>query len=86
MGYTDNNGDTATNPIDAVDYDNLRPIYESVPGWSESTIGVQSFDALPSNARAYIKRIEALVGAPIDIISTGPDREETIVLRHPFGT
>ena len=86
VGYTDDNGDTATNPIDAVDYDNLRPIYESVPGWSESTVGVQSFDALPSNARAYIKRIEALVGAPIDIISTGPDREETIVLRHPFGT
>jgi adenylosuccinate synthase len=86
VGYTDGNGDTATNPIDAVDYDNLRPIYESVPGWSESTVGVQSFDALPSNARAYIKRIEALVGAPIDIISTGPDREETIVLRHPFGT
>ena len=86
VGYTDDNGDTATNPIDAVDYDNLRPIYESVPGWRESTVGVQSFDALPSNARAYIKRIEALVGAPIDIISTGPDREETIVLRHPFGT
>ncbi len=86
VGYTDDTGDTATNPIDAVDYDNLRPIYESVPGWSESTVGVQSFDALPSNARAYIKRIEALVGAPIDIISTGPDREETIVLRHPFGT
>lgn len=86
VGYTDDNGDTAKNPIDAVDYDNLRPIYESVPGWSESTVGVQSFDALPSNARAYIKRIEALVGAPIDIISTGPDREETIVLRHPFGT
>ena len=86
VGYTDDNGDTAKNPIDAVDYDNLRPIYESVPGWSESTVGVQSFDALPSNARAYIKRIEALVGAPIDIISTGPDREETIILRHPFGT
>ena len=86
VGYTDDNGDTATNPIDAVDYDNLRPIYESVPGWRESTVGVQSFDALPSNARAYIKRIEALVGAPIDIISTGPDREETIILRHPFGT
>ena len=86
VGYTDDTGDTATNPIDAVDYDKLRPIYESVPGWSESTVGVQSFDALPSNARAYIKRIEALVGAPIDIISTGPDREETIVLRHPFGT
>ena len=86
VGYTDDTGDTATNPIDAVDYDKLRPIYESVPGWSESTVGVQSFDALPSNARAYIKRIEALVGAPIDIISTGPDREETILLRHPFGT
>ena len=47
-------------------------------------MGVKSEDALPVNAKAYIARIEALVGAPIDIISTGPDREETIVLRHPF--
>ena len=52
---------------------------------SESTVGLKAQEALPENARAYIARIEALVGAPIDIISTGPDREETIVLRHPFG-
>jgi adenylosuccinate synthase len=62
------------------------PVYEIVPGWTESTVGVKSEDTLPVNAKAYIARIEALVGAPIDIISTGPDREETIVLRHPFAT
>jgi len=46
---------------------------------------LKSLEALPENARAYIRRLEELVGAPIDIISTGPDREETILLRHPFG-
>ena len=85
IGYTNEAGDTVANPIDAVDYDNLRPVYETLPGWSESTVGLKSLDALPDAARAYIKRVEDLVGAPIDIISTGPDREETIVLRHPFG-
>jgi len=85
IGYTSEAGDTVANPIDAVDYDNLRPVYETLPGWSESTVGLKSLDALPDAARAYIKRVEELVGAPIDIISTGPDREETIVLRHPFG-
>ena len=60
------------------------PIYEELPGWAESTVGVQKLEDLPENARAYIRRIEELVGCPIDIISTGPDREETIVLRHPF--
>ena len=84
VGYTDANGNAVGNPIDAVDYEDVTPVYETVPGWSESTVGVKSEDALPENARAYIARIEALVGAPIDIISTGPDREETIVLRHPF--
>ena len=85
VGYTNDAGETAANPIDAVDYENLRPVYETLPGWSESTVGLKSLDALPANARAYISRLEALVGAPIDIISTGPDREETILLRHPFG-
>ena len=85
VGYTNDTGETVTNPIDAVDYENLRPVYESLPGWSESTVGLKSLDALPTNARAYISRLEELVGAPIDIISTGPDREETILLRHPFG-
>ena len=63
----------------------MTPVYEVVPGWSDSTVGLKSLDALPEAARAYIARLEDLVGAPIDIISTGPDREETIVLRHPFG-
>ncbi|WP_197484346.1 adenylosuccinate synthetase, partial [Halioglobus sp. HI00S01] len=53
--------------------------------WSDSTLGAQSLDALPQAARDYIKKIEEVVGAPIDIISTGPDRVETIVLCHPFG-
>ncbi|MET0988373.1 MAG: adenylosuccinate synthase [Steroidobacteraceae bacterium] len=61
-----------------------EPIYEEHPGWKESTVGVRSFDALPGNAQRYLKRLEALVGAPIAIISTGPDRLDTIVLKHPF--
>jgi adenylosuccinate synthase len=62
----------------------LQPVYEEVPGWTESTVGAKTLEELPANARAYITRVEALIGAPIDIISTGPDRNETIVLRHPF--
>ena len=60
------------------------PIYEEHPGWKESTAGVKSFADLPKNAQAYLRRLEVLVGAPIAIISTGPDRLETIVLKHPF--
>jgi len=62
-----------------------EPIYETMPGWSESTVGIKRYEDLPANAQAYLKRIEAICEAPVDIISTGPDREETIVLRHPFG-
>ncbi|MET0987709.1 MAG: adenylosuccinate synthase [Steroidobacteraceae bacterium] len=61
-----------------------EPIYEEHPGWKEGTVGVRSFDALPVNAQRYLERLEALVGAPIAIISTGPDRLDTIVLKHPF--
>ena len=61
-----------------------EPIYEEHPGWKESTVGVRSFEKLPKNAQAYLRRLEALVEAPVAIISTGADREETIVLRHPF--
>jgi adenylosuccinate synthase len=60
------------------------PKYEEVPGWSESTLGAKTLEELPQAARDYIDKIEELVGAPVDIISTGPDRVETIVLRHPF--
>jgi adenylosuccinate synthase len=60
------------------------PVYETLPGWQESTVGVRSFDALPANARAYLRRIEALTGVPIAMVSTGPDRDETILVHHPF--
>jgi adenylosuccinate synthase len=69
---------------DAVAFENVTPVYETLAGWSDSTVGATSVDQLPANAQAYIKRIEELVGCPVDIISTGPDRAETIVLRHPF--
>ena len=61
-----------------------EPIYETLPGWEGTTVGVKRVEDLPANARAYIARIEALCDVPVDMISTGPDREETIVLRHPF--
>lgn len=69
---------------DAEFYEKVVPVYETLPGWSESTIGVTNFDELPANAKAYIKRIEELVGCSVDIISTGPDRDETIVLKDPY--
>jgi len=65
-------------------YADLQPVYEDLPGWAESTLGARRLEDLPSNARRYIARIEETVGATIDIISTGPDRAETIVLRDPF--
>ncbi len=71
-------------PIGAEGFEAVEPVYEDMPGWNESTVGVRDYDALPENARAYLKRIEEIVGIPIDIISTGPERNETIVLRHPF--
>ena len=85
VGYTCPEGKPVPQPVDSDDYENLVPQYEEVPGWEESTLGARSLDELPQNARNYIQRIEEVVGAPIDIISTGPDRIETIILRHPFG-
>lgn len=71
-------------PLAAEDFEGIELVYEEMPGWSESTVGVTTLEGLPAAARAYIKRIEELTGVPIDIISTGPDRVETMVLRHPF--
>src|SRR5438128_5215749 len=71
-------------PVGAEELERCHPVYEELPGWMESTVGIKSHDALPAGARAYLERIEALAGVPIDLISTGPDREETIVRRHPF--
>ena len=69
---------------DAEFYESVTPKYETLQGWSESTVGITNYDDLPENAKIYIKRIEALIDCPVDIISTGPDREETIVLRDPY--
>lgn len=84
VDYKGGNGDSGFGLADSDSYENTEPEYEEVPGWSESTVGAKSMDELPANALAYIKRVEELVGAPIDIVSTGPDRTETIVLRHSF--
>ncbi|WP_343153614.1 adenylosuccinate synthase [Buchnera aphidicola (Mindarus keteleerifoliae)] len=64
--------------------ENITPIYETLPGWNESTAGITNFKFLPILAKKYINRIQELIGIPIDIISTGPSRDETIVIRHPF--
>lgn len=61
-----------------------KPVYVDMAGWSQSTVGVTAYNDLPQNARDYLDRVEALAGIPLDIISTGPGREETIVRRHPF--
>jgi len=71
-------------PMFADAFADVEPVYEEMPGWKESTIGVTSYEGLPLNARRYLERLQALAGVPIDIISTGPDRDQTIVLRHPF--
>jgi len=71
-------------PVGADALSQCKPIYETMPGWSESTVGAQSVDALPEAAQNYIKRLQDLVEVPIDIISTGPDRAETIVLKDPY--
>lgn len=71
-------------PIGADDVARCVPIYETVSGWRDNTFGVKTWEGLPKNAQIYLKRLEALCGVPVDIVSTGPERDETIVLRHPF--
>jgi adenylosuccinate synthase len=75
---------TDTAPLGADQYGECHAIIEEMPGWSENTAGLTDFDALPENAKAYIKRLEELVGVKVTILSTGPDRDETIILEHPF--
>jgi adenylosuccinate synthase len=71
-------------PMGADEVADCQPIFETLPGWSESTVGANTMEALPAAARAYLARIEALCEVPIDIVSTGPERDETILRRHPF--
>ncbi|MDQ5889441.1 MAG: adenylosuccinate synthase [Pseudomonadota bacterium] len=71
-------------PVGAESLSECKPIYEALPGWTGTTVGIKRYEDLPENAKRYLKRIEEVCGAPVDIISTGPDRDETIVLRHPY--
>jgi adenylosuccinate synthase len=71
-------------PVGAEELELCVPVYEEMPGWQESTVGVKAHDKLPRAAREYLARVESLCAVPIDLISTGPERDETIVLRHPF--
>jgi adenylosuccinate synthase len=84
VGYKLDGQFTDILPVGADDLERCEPVYESMPGWTDSTVGVKTLDGLPADARAYIKRMEEVCSVPVDMISTGPDREETIVLRHPF--
>jgi len=71
-------------PLAAEDAARCEPVYEELPGWQESTVGLSAYDKLPARARAYLERLQSVCGVPMDMISTGADRNETIVLRHPF--
>ena len=85
VGYKLNNGDSSdVLPVGAEDLSQCEPIYEEIPGWSQSTAGIKDFNQLPKAAQNYLKRIEEVCETPVDMISTGPDRDDTIVLRHPF--
>ncbi|MBD5770414.1 adenylosuccinate synthase [Marinomonas colpomeniae] len=85
VSYVDVNGvAVAGSLVDSEGYEQAKPVYVELPGWTESTVGAANFEALPKNAQDYIRFLEEQVGIPVDIISTGPDRNETIVIRDPF--
>ena len=71
-------------PLDAHEWEHLEPVYESFPGWQDASRGATAMEDLPSNARRYLQKMEELCGAPVHIVSTGPDRSENIVIRYPF--
>ncbi|MFO1339426.1 MAG: adenylosuccinate synthase [Burkholderiaceae bacterium] len=84
VGYTLGGQSLDILPLDADDIAACQPVYETFPGWEGSTAGFTQWDQLPLNARRYLERVQAFIGAPIDMVSTGPDRDHTILLRHPY--
>ena len=84
VGYRMNGVERDILPFGADLLAECEPVYEELPGWSASTVGITRFDDLPRAAQAYLRRMEQVCGVPIDLISTGADREQTIVRRHPF--
>ena len=71
-------------PADATEQARCEPIYETIEGWSESTRGARSWADLPAQAVKYVRRVEELIGAPVALLSTSPEREDTILVRDPF--
>jgi adenylosuccinate synthase len=84
VGYKMDGADVDLIPVGAEDASRCVPVYEELPGWKESTVGVSDYGKLPAAARAYLERLQSICEVPVDMISTGPDRDETIVRRHPF--
>jgi len=84
VGYQRDGESVDILPLSADEFEGCEPQYIDMPGWSESTLGITDFDKLPANAQAYINKVESLAGVPIDLISTGPDRVETIIRRDLF--
>ena len=84
VGYTLDGQTIDILPMGADDIERCVPIYETLPGWSESSVGVTEYAKLPANAKRYLERIAEVTGVPIDVISTSPDRDHTIMMKHPF--
>jgi adenylosuccinate synthase len=84
VGYNINGQYSDILPVGAESLTGCEPVYEDMPGWTGSTVGVKRYEDLPLQARNYLQRIAQICEVPVDMVSTGPDRDETIVLRHPF--
>ena len=84
VAYEINGEKTKTPPFSAEGYEIAKPVYIEMPGWNCSTIGTHSFSELPIEAQDYIRKIEELSQLPVDILSTGPDRDETLIIQNPF--
>jgi adenylosuccinate synthase len=86
VGYKIEGQTVLTPPLLSERFGDCQAVYEEHPGWKESTVGITRYEDLPGNARAYLERLQTLVGIPISIISTGPDREQTIIRDNPLGS
>ena len=84
VGYILNGKEHKLLPLGSDQVEDCEPILIEMPGWHESTFGVKEWDKLPSNAQSYLLKLQDLCGVPIHIVSTGPERDETILLKHPF--
>ncbi len=85
VGYNVGGATLAAPPLLSEDFADARAVYEDLPGWKDSTVGIRRYEELPANARSYLERLQELVGVPISIVSTGPDRDQTIMRHNPFG-